>query len=588
MSSSDHFLTTITPNKEDFNINEALTSCRNWLTNVLAVSNCVQINNKRKIRCNCMKTYLESATSTELDALANYMIHWASMHRATQIEVLHEWQQVAAFVKKNGNGQVADKQLFFRIPRTNYSICRNALCGLLGVGNKLWNTSVKRPEARVHQLKGKMADQRSRRKEMAEVEYCEALKPRRSKPIKDGIGCASIQATSSVEKFNLGTLALRDGSTGIDCSNNMSLTDTENAGNAKFVASLHPPSCDEISDKDSTKSLKPTKCAQRRSKKTKKRAQQRSNTIAAEIRCALIQDIRTVEKFNLGSFGLTNDSIGIDCVYCGALGFAAENQGINAEPCLGNLCCHHNKINIPVGNDFNLHPYIEELFTSGSNDAKYFRTHSRMFGIGMAMASVASEKGGWDFSRIGGRVSAVRVSGQLVRRIGPMMPRDGVKPTFMQTYFFEPDEATAHRISNFKSLKPDEKLQAERIFTNLHNALKEAGNTYINDCMGVKEYVEKNYPNGVDDFQISIHVSNKPSEDNSMGLKRTNSGTHCGRLNKPTVKEVSILFPNDATGKHERQVVFNLKQPATEGGIKRIRDDHRSYDPLCYPLFFNR
>ena len=74
-----------------------------------------------------------------------------------------------------------------------------------------------------------------------------------------------------------------------------------------------------------------------------------------------------------------------------------------------------------------------------------------------------------------------------------------------------------------------------------------------------------------------------------MGLKRTNSGTYCGRLNKPTVQEVSILFPNDATGKHERQVVFNLKQPATKGdGIIRIRDDHRSYDPLCYPLFFNR
>ena len=67
-----------------------------------------------------------------------------------------------------------------------------------------------------------------------------------------------------------------------------------------------------------------------------------------------------------------------------------------------------------------------------------------------------------------------------MRRIGPMMPRDGVKPTFMQTYS-------------------------------------------INDCMGVKEYVEKNYPNGVDDFQISIHVTDKPSEDIlSMGLKRTN------------------------------------------------------------------
>ena len=99
------------------------------------------------------------------------------------MELLHEWQQVAAFVKENGNVEVADKKLFLRIPRTNYSICRNALCGLLGVGKKLWKTSVKRPEDRVHKLKGKMADQSSRGKEMAEVdrslgEYFEVLKQR--------------------------------------------------------------------------------------------------------------------------------------------------------------------------------------------------------------------------------------------------------------------------------------------------------------------------------------------------------------------------------------------------------------------------
>jgi hypothetical protein len=124
MSSSDHILSTIKPYSKDFNSNEALTSCRNWLTSVLAVSNCMQINDKRKLCCNCMKTYLESASYTELDALANYMIHWASMHRATQIEVLHEWQQVAAFVKENCNVEVADKQLFF-IPfaRMHYADC---------------------------------------------------------------------------------------------------------------------------------------------------------------------------------------------------------------------------------------------------------------------------------------------------------------------------------------------------------------------------------------------------------------------------------------------------------------------------------
>ena len=306
------------------------------------------------------------------------------------------------------------------------------------------------------------------------------------------------------------------------------------------------------------------------------------NRTEERIGCALDQDISTVEKYSLGSMDT-------ECIHCRALGFAAEDKGSDGKPCLGSLCCNHDKIRVPVANNFNLHPYIKKLFTSDTQEAKYFRSHSRMFGMGMAMASVASERGGGWGGRIGGRVSAIRVSGQLVRRIGPMMPRNGVKPKFMQTYFFEPNEATAYRMSNFNRLKPGEKMLVKRIFTKLHKALKEAGNTYINDCYAVKEYVEKNYPDGVEDFQISIHVSDKPSvEEDTVELKRTRSSTHRGRLNKPTVNEVSILFPNDATGNHERQVVFNLKQPADGGGVKHIRDDHRSYDPLSYPLFFNR
>ena len=312
-----------------------------------------------------------------------------------------------------------------------------------------------------------------------------------------------------------------------------------------------------------------------------------ARTIKAGVGSALEQDPSDVGLFLLGPMDA------VECVYCGALGFAGENQGSSSKPHLGSMCCHKNKINVPVANDFKLDPYIKHLLTSDSKEAKYFRSNSRMFNSGMAMASVATEKGGWGRTRgKSGMYSAVRVSGQLVRRIGPMLPRNGVKPKFMQTYFFEPDDATAHRISNFKNLKPSEKKLAESIFKKLHNALRNAGNTYINDCYAVKEYVEKNYPDGVDDFKISIHATDKPEDDEEgetmLSLKRTRSGTHRGRLNKPTSNEISILFPNNATGNHERQVVFNLKQPPDGGGVMRVRDDHRSYDPLSYPLFFNR
>ena len=331
--------------------------------------------------------------------------------------------------------------------------------------------------------------------------------------------------------------------------------------------------------KQKVKQLKPqaiTEAARKR--------QLRAGATKAGVGCALTQDPNDVSTFLLGPMDE------VECVHCGALGFAGENQGSSSKPHLGSMCCRNNKINVPVANDFNLDPYIKHLLTSDSKEAKYFQRNSRMFNSGMAMASVATEKGGWGRNRgKSGMYSAVRVSGQLVRRIGPMLPRNGVKPKFMQTYFFEPDEATAHRISNFENIKQHDKKLAERIFRKLHNALRNAGNTYINDCYAVKEYVEKNYPDGVDDVFITIHTSDKPDEeDMKIGLKRTRSGTHRGRLTKPKMNEVSILFPNEATGHHERQVVFNLKQPPDGGGVKRVRDDHRSYDPLSYPLFFNR
>lgn len=338
---------------------------------------------------------------------------------------------------------------------------------------------------------------------------------------------------------------------------------------------------DDERESDNAK-IRAQRTGDKKEKENAKRRAKAADAKKSKIGCALEQDPNDVDLYELGPMD-------VECRHCGALGYAGENQGTKSKPHLGNFCCRKNKVDVPVGDDFNLHPYIEYLLTSDSKEAKYFRSHSRMFNTGMSMATLATEKGGWGTGRNTKGYSAIRVSGQLVRRIGPMLPRNGVKPKFMQTYFFEPDEATAHRISNFKNLKPSEKKLAESIFKKLHIALTEAGNTYINDCYAVKEFVETNYPDGVDDFKISIHTSDKPvledAKTNGMG---TRSGMHIGRLNKPTVNEVSILFPNNATAQHERQVVFNLKQPRDGGGVMRVRDDHRSYDPLSYPLFFNR
>ena len=283
---------------------------------------------------------------------------------------------------------------------------------------------------------------------------------------------------------------------------------------------------------------------------------------------ALTEDINDVERYTLGDMDCK-------CQYCGALGFWCENKGTKSEPHFGNLCCQKGKVSVPLAQDFQLHPYIANLLTSTTDrDAIYFRSHARMFNAGMAMASTVSGKVPNEYSKGN---SAYSIAGQLRRILGPMMPRKGNVPRYIQIYFFEPDDATAYRIRNFADLKPDEKAMAERIFTQLHKALIESKHAYVQSCLGVKKWVEENFPDGVNDLRIAINAEQSPDPT-----------IHNGRLNAPAaVNEVSILVPEHVGKDDVRQVVFNLKEPEDSMGTKTIADYHRSYDPLQYPIFNN-
>ena len=58
------------------------------------------------------------------------------------------------------------------------------------------------------------------------------------------------------------------------------------------------------------------------------------------------------------------------------------------------------------------------------------------------------------------------------------------------------------------------------------------------------------------------------------------SGEHSRKYNRPLSDEVGVLMPNDAT--NSRDIVLHYR----DGGLKRISELHRSYDPLQYPLLF--
>jgi hypothetical protein len=286
------------------------------------------------------------------------------------------------------------------------------------------------------------------------------------------------------------------------------------------------------------------------------------------------------------------------CRYCGALGFRGEIQGENKNPNwvgkekdpneydkklvhFGSLCCNKGKVE-GVGN-YNLPEELEQLYTSVDDDlALHFRENSRTYNNGMAMCSVTA-KGGWKSRTPNNKQeSMLTANGQLFRRIGSLLPRDGEQPKCVQTYFYGGDEATKWRIKNTRKKIPSlkERNTYTNVFKQLHTILVEkADNKYIKEFVGVKDYVEKNLKGKVWDVKLSIHGNQSVA----------GSTAHRGQLNAPTVNEVAILMPSEEsiTAEHKRCVVMNYKQrPGEKDKLQFIPDYHKSYDPWMYPLIF--
>ena len=176
------------PNLKQFNYKESHRACRDWLSGELSQSNCLQLYARKRTGCGCMRYLANPTVPGVLDAVAVYMIHWASLPRETKYEVLHEWMKVADFIESTFPDPESRSQ-GYRLPTSGlaraagtveHSICRNGLCALLMVGREMLNTAKKDPSERTHGLKFKTGADSSRGKEMEETndslrEYFEEL-----------------------------------------------------------------------------------------------------------------------------------------------------------------------------------------------------------------------------------------------------------------------------------------------------------------------------------------------------------------------------------------------------------------------------
>ena len=142
-------------------------------------------------------------------------------------------------------------------------------------------------------------------------------------------------------------------------------------------------------------------------------------------------------KSNIDIFQWTKDfyyNVGVCdvvCCHCNALGFKGENKAAaDNGPHFGQLCCNQNKIRL---DEYPTPPAeLIRLFTANTPIAKYFCEHIRMFNAGVAMASLKVT----DKTVHGRGPAAFKISGQLLRRIGPLTAHlDASEYNCVQAFF---------------------------------------------------------------------------------------------------------------------------------------------------------
>jgi hypothetical protein len=145
-------------------------------------------------------------------------------------------------------------------------------------------------------------------------------------------------------------------------------------------------------------------------------------------------------------------------MYCGSLGFEAENRGNESQSHYGTMCCNKGKLMFEELPE--LPPTLHRLFTSDDRDAQHFRKNIRQFNAGMAMASFQAN----NKTVRGGAPAAFKVVGQVYRRIGDALAQHNREAKCLQVYFLDPDYQALLRASRYKSEGRRQNPMDESIF----------------------------------------------------------------------------------------------------------------------------
>ncbi|XP_071943821.1 uncharacterized protein [Antedon mediterranea] len=226
------------------------------------------------------------------------------------------------------------------------------------------------------------------------------------------------------------------------------------------------------------------------------------------------------------------------CQYCLAYRFEKETIG---------FCCKQGKVDLPSLPD--LPEYIRTLF-----DQQSFLNNIRAYNNAMALASI-----GVNEERLPGYSPTFKVHGKVYHYIGSLLPDSPASPKFAQLYFYDATEDQ----------------QAHQRCTN--------SPTHLTPTMlkGLQETLRTSNPY-IASMKSVIELPNLSSKKLILSTKNKPSAGHNRKYNLPQTNEIAVLQLNESC--NTTDIILHLRG----GGLTRIYDIHRSYDPLHYIIMFPR
>jgi hypothetical protein len=109
-------------------------------------------------------------------------------------------------------------------------------------------------------------------------------------------------------------------------------------------------------------------------------------------------------------------------------------------------CCYSGRISLPPLQP--APPEFYELLTSQDDDTKVFHDHVRNYNSALAMTFVGRKLDD-SLNRRGGGPYSFRLRGELIHRVGSLLPPDDQPPVYTQLYIVDfAEEAHRHHVEN--------------------------------------------------------------------------------------------------------------------------------------------